>query len=97
MEQKTKSNRNYQLDCLKLLFSIFVFVAHLVYVTPNTIADKPLFPMMGFICVYFFFIVSGMLMVQSKKSICVYEPEKAAFDLVNNRIGGILKQYWVAL
>lgn len=65
MENRRLRNRNYQLDFFKLIFSIFVFVAHTIYITPNTISDSPLFPTLGLVSVFYFFIVSGMMMLNT--------------------------------
>lgn len=66
MENKILKSRNYQLDFFKLIFSIFVFVAHTIYITPNTISDSPLYPTLGLVSVFYFFIVSGMMMLNTR-------------------------------
>ncbi len=90
--------RNYELDFFKLVFSIFVFTAHTIYITPNTISDSPLFGTLGFTAVFYFFIVSGMMMLNSRS-----QPEssgkagESALNFVFRRIRNIIDKYWIAL
>jgi peptidoglycan/LPS O-acetylase OafA/YrhL len=93
-----KKERNYQLDFLKLVFSIFVFIAHTIYITPNTISKNPLFGTLGFVAVFYFFIVSGMMMLNSKTQIeTVTEAGSTALGFVFHRIGNIITKYYIAL
>lgn len=92
-----KSERNYQIDFLKLIFSIMVFAAHTVYLTPNSLNGQSVFGVMGYVSVNFFFIVSGILMINSCSKINSQSHGESAFCFVINKIKSILLKYWVAL
>ncbi len=90
-------SRNYQLDFLKLIFTLFVFLSHsAIFVNENTRIVFP--PYLGTLSVHFFFVVSGMLMVNSilKDTANEENAGKAAMRFVLKKIKGILLQYWVA-
>ncbi len=97
MENRRLKNRNYQLDFFKLIFSIFVFVAHTIYITPNTISDSPLFPTLGLVSVFYFFIVSGMMMLNTTTEKSDGEYGEQANRFVLHKIKNILLPYWIAL
>lgn len=59
-----KGERNYQLDFMKFIFTIGVFFSH----THELINERTNFYIptgLGWISVHFFFVVSGLLMVDS--------------------------------
>lgn len=59
-----EKERNYQLDVLKLFFALLVAVSHTdVFVGENTRITSAYLARLGWWSVYFFFIVSGLLMV----------------------------------
>lgn len=92
------SKRNYQIDALKWLFTLLVFLSH----TSHFIGENTRFAMpneLGFISVIFFFAVSGLLMVVSinRKN---YDKEHAgqyALDFVINKFKGLALPYLGAL
>ena len=103
-ETSVKTDRNYQLDFLKLVFAIMVFAAHTVYLTPNSFSESSIFVVLGYISVNFFFNISGMLMINSvSKGTLENQTANSAnigersWTFVFHRIKGILMQYWVAL
>lgn len=95
---KTEQQRNYQLDFLKLIFTFLVFFEHTKsFIGENTRIILP--PMLGSVAVHFFFIVSGMLMVNSiiKKDCNTAEPGKSAMMFILNKFKNISWQYWTAM
>ncbi len=64
---ENKVQRNYEIDFLKLLFSVFIFITHSdIFIGENTRISLPL--QFGRVITHFFFIVSGMFMVNSIKN-----------------------------
>lgn len=103
-ENLAKTERNYQLDFLKLVFAIMVFAAHTVYLTPNPFSANSIFVVLGYVSVNYFFIISGMLMINSvsKENFGNQTANSAnigecSWAFVTHRIKGILTQYWVSL
>ena len=95
---KVIPQRNYQLDFLKFVFTLFVFICHSsAFVGENTRITFP--PALGQISVHFFFVVSGMLMVNSiiKSDADISDPGKSAMVFVLKKFKGISLQYWTAL
>ncbi len=91
---------NYQIDVLKLVFSIAVFFAH---TSKFNVGEKVFLPdgsALGWIAVFFFFMVSGMLMVNSyvRKN---HEGEvnlgENSVRFVVNKFKPIAFEYWTAL
>lgn len=91
------SLRNYQIDFLKLIFSICVVIYHSSFL----IKEETRFQIptaLGWIAVHFFFIVSGFFMTKSiteKK----YDPKNAgkmAYDYVIKKFKRIALPYWIA-
>lgn len=93
------SERNYQIDFMKLVFAIFVFINHTsVFIKENTRINSMFCSYLGWIGVWFFFIISGFLMVESvtKKN---YNSEIAGISslkFVINKFGGIIVPYLIA-
>ena len=95
---KVIPQRNYQLDFLKFVFTLFVFICHSsAFVGENTRITFP--PALGQISVHFFFVVSGMIMVNSiiKSDADISDPGKSAMVFVLKKFKGISLQYWTAL
>lgn len=65
MENGKSSFRNYQLDFLKLCFSLGVYFYHSRILSAEGHIVRFITKKWGFMCVHFFFLVSGMLMVSS--------------------------------
>lgn len=91
--------RNYQLDFLKLIFTFAVILAHTGnFVNENTrtwFIPKAA----GWVSVHFFFIVSGLFMVNSftknTKNYC--NASIQSFDFVLRKFRSISIEYWTAL
>lgn len=97
MNSKLANQRNFQLDYLKLLFTILVFYSH-----TGALMDKWLIPTgLGWISTHFFFIVSGLLMTDSfmKKDSLKNKDEsgKVAMSYVLSKFRSLVIPYWVAL
>lgn len=95
-----KNKRNYQLDFLKLVFTGCVFLSHThALINENTNFYIP--TGLGWISVHFFFVLSGMLMVDSfmRKNNVQNNDEsgKAALSYVLNKFQRLAMPYWVAL
>lgn len=94
----TSGQRNYELDFLRLFFSICVFVWHTdPFRGENT---EVIFPLaLGAIPVHFFFVVSGMLMANSisKKETVTNEYGKFAALFVINKIKALAWDVYAAL
>lgn len=64
--EKEKNTRNYQLDFLKLIFSLFVFISHTdIFIGQTDSLPRERIIWFGEMAVSFFFITTGMLMVNS--------------------------------
>jgi len=90
--------RNYELDFLKFIFTICVFMSHTgVFRKENTNIILP--PQFGQVSVFFFFVVSGMLMANSilKKQINTTEYGKLAVVFVINKIKVLAGDVYAAL
>ncbi len=95
-----KTQRNYQLDVLRLLFAICIFLYHgkMFFEKDSlfrSIADK-----WGWVGVHFFFMVSGLFMVNSlvKKPIPERaDPGKTALQFVLNKFKGIAAPHYITL
>lgn len=89
--------RNYEIDALRLLFSIFVFIHHTsVFIGENTRFSLP--PTLGWISVHFFFIVSGFLMVSSvvKRNYDTENAGKHSLEFVISKFKSFAAPYLVA-
>lgn len=96
-EEKTKQERSYALDFLKLIFTLLVMLCHTdLFRTEST---RITFPSgLGFWSVHFFFIVSGMLMANSLlKREQSQTPGRDALDFIRHKFSLISSQYWTAL
>lgn len=90
--------RNYELDFLKFIFTICVFMSHTgVFRKENTNIILP--PQFGQVSVFFFFVVSGMLMANSilKKEINTADYGKLAVMFVINKIKTLALDVYAAL
>lgn len=93
-----KAKRNYQIDVLKLFFTICIFLYHArLYAEPGmpirAVANK-----WGWFGVHFFFIISGMLMVNSfmnKQENQLHEPGKSALQYVFNKFQSLAPAYFI--
>lgn len=95
---KGSAQRNYQIDVLKLICTICVFLEHTkIFIGEKTQIQLPL--MLGPVSVHFFFIVSGMFMVNSivKSEADPANSGRSAMQYVFKKIKGISLQYWTAL
>lgn len=98
LEVRSVGQRNYELDFLKLFFTICVFMSHTgVFRKENTNIILP--PQFGQVSVFFFFVVSGMLMANSilKKQINTADYGKLAVMFVINKIKTLALDVYAAL
>lgn len=65
LKTEPKKERNYELDFLKLVFAILVFIYHCRLFIPEDNKLRENMSNLGSVCVHFFFVVSGMLMAYS--------------------------------
>ena len=95
-EISVKTERNYQLDFLKLLCTLFVFISHTYrFIGENTRFSIPLG--LGWWSVHLFFIISGLLMVNSyMKKPQSTDYGKTAMRFVIGKFKGLAIEYWVA-
>ena len=94
----TATGRSYQLDIMKLFFAIIVLISH----TDTFIGENTRFVIpngAGYWAVFFFFIVSGMLMVasQARRGAGRMSPAEAASAFVTRRLKGLMNPYLSAL
>ena len=97
--KKRSDGRNYEIDFLKLIFAIFVLINHTsVFIKENTRIDSMFLSYLGWIGVWFFFVVSGFLMVESvtKKNYSADTAGKSALNFVISKFGGIAVPYLIA-
>lgn len=90
--------RNYEFDFLKFIFTICVFMSHTgVFRKENTNIILP--PQFGQVSVFFFFVVSGMLMANSilKKEINTADYGKLAVMFVISKIKTLALDVYAAL
>lgn len=90
--------RSYQFEVMKLFFAAMVFLSHTnTFIGENTTFVIP--HAAGVWAVFFFFIVSGMLMVNSRmrQGAETQSPAEAASAYVTKRLKGLLNPYWSAL
>lgn len=96
---KESSGRNYEIDFLKLIFAVFVIICHTaIFIKENTRIDALFCSYLGWIGVWFFFIVSGFLMVESlsKKNLPADNAGKSSLKFVAGKFGGIAAPYLIA-
>lgn len=87
--------RNYQIDCLKLIFSFIVLLFHSAWLGDGYY-NYPL--MMGQVSTHFFFVVSGMLMTDSiVRHGSTDSPERAAIMLCIQRIKPLIFPLWISI
>lgn len=95
MIRNTPPPRNYQIDCLKLIFSFIVLLFHSAWLGDGYY-NYPL--MMGQVSTHFFFVVSGMLMTDSiVRHGSTDSPERAAIMLCIQRIKPLIFPLWVSI
>lgn len=97
--EKRSDGRNYEIDFLKFIFAIFVLINHTsVFIKENTSIDSMFLSYLGWIGVWFFFVVSGFLMVESvsKKNFSVDTAGKSSLNFVIRKFGGIAVPYLIA-
>lgn len=90
--------RNYQLDVLKLVFTLFVFAGHTrEFIGENTRLIVP--SLLGWVSVHFFFIVSGLLMVNSymKREDSLPACGKRSMQFMLRKFKGIALPYYVSI
>lgn len=90
-------NRNYELDFLKLVFALIVFLYHTrIFIGENTKIEVPSY--LGEIAVHFFFVVTGMLTANSAAAKdSVQNPAKEAVNIVIRKFKGIAAPYFAAM
>lgn len=98
---KNSSNnqkRNYQIDVMKFIFILFVFLSH----TTPFLGEKTKFTMphaIGWWSVFFFFIISGFFMVKSQRKreeTDKFNPGKSALEFVINKFKSVALPYTVS-
>ena len=94
----SKQERNYQIDVLKFIFILFVFLSHTTpFINKNTEFVMP--HAIGYWAVFFFFIVSGFLMIKSQIKRAESDkinPGKGALDFVLNKFKSLAFPYIVS-
>ena len=95
------STRNYYLDFIKLMFAIFVFIEHSIPLA-NSNTNIPFnfkTSDVGFISVHCFFIISGLLMINSRDKMeqQLSAPGKSALNFVLHKYKSIALPYLTAL
>lgn len=101
---KDVKRRNYQIDVLRMIFTVMIFMCHTFYFQPlNNASDAnntvtAFHAVLGWTAVMGFFMISGFLMV---KSICRrnYEIEKAgksAIGFVTDKFKSLALPFWIA-
>ncbi len=92
-----KKSRNYQIDFFRFIFAVLVILQHSQPFAKD-LADKPSWFGAGHIAVYFFFIVSGFLMVSHyfRKNDAQKDPGRAALDFLKSKISVIAIDYFAA-
>lgn len=99
--QKT-STRNYYLDFIKLFFAIAVFISHSVKCLANENTRIPFnfgTEELGLVSVHCFFIISGLLMINSREKMTqqLTQPGKSALNFVLHKYKSIALPYLTAL
>lgn len=96
------SQRNYQLDVLKFIFTLFVVLTHTItFVDDTSPLNASQLNSLGWISVHFFFIVSGLLMVNSITKKEKYSDSensgRLALGFTISKFKGFAMGYFVAL
>lgn len=100
IEAAGKPARNYQLDVLKLLLAMIVFLSHTTqFVGENTKhVTVSWLGCLGWVSVFCFFVISGMLMANSfDKTETELNPAKQALGYVTKKFFNLSTKYWTAL
>lgn len=99
--QNVKENlRNYELDFIKLVFTLLVFIAHTSFFMSADTHAAFIPPMLGSISVHFFFIISGMFMANSITKSNESDSDEAAKNAINfciKKAKRIAPTYWISL
>lgn len=94
------SNRNYQIDVLKMFLIILVFVSHFVFFLPSETSDSIIakYNALGWVSVQMFFLISGFLMVKSllKKNYDKEHAGKNAISFVIGKFKPIALPFWIS-
>lgn len=99
--QNAKSNvinkRNYEIDFWKFVFCIFVMLTHSKYIS-EVFPKGLMFAKAGHIAVFFYFTVSGFLMINSfeKREKNIGDPVFESINFEKNKIRFIGKDYFFA-
>lgn len=105
-EKTSKAPRNYYLDFIKLIFAGFVFISHSLnnFANQNTwIPFDVSVTSMGYVSVHCFFIISGLLMINSYEKYiggndaAAFLPGKSALNFVLRKYKSIALPYLTAL
>ncbi len=91
------NQRNYEIDFLKMIFALFVFVSHTeCFIGENTGFSIPI--MLGQVSVHFFFIISGVFMVNTitEKAVISHDIGYASFSFVIKKFKKIALYYWIS-
>ena len=99
LSKVTAPGYNYQIDVMKLIFALAVVGAHISILNTEGL-PFPKGSTLGWVAVFFFFIVSGYLMVNSymkRKSEAPADMAKASVGFVVRKFKAIAVEYWTAL
>lgn len=90
LDNAVQLRRNYELDFIKLVFSVFVFLCHANVVGYNRL------PQMGDVAVHAFFVISGLLMAYSisKRNTIEKNWGKASIDFVLGKFKAMSWPVW---
>ncbi|MBQ8960574.1 MAG: acyltransferase [Ruminococcus sp.] len=94
--------RNYFMDVVKLILTVFVFINHTLDFKEGTVwPEKILYTGgLGWVCVHYFFVISGFLMVMSffrRREQEEASPGRSAAAFVWRKFRSIGLQYYAAL
>ncbi len=101
MSSTQKTGRNYFIDVVKLVLTVFVFINHTLDFKEGTVwPERFLYTGgLGWICVHYFFVISGFLMVMSffRRKGEEVSPGKSTAGFIWRKFSSIGLQYYAAL
>lgn len=101
LENQMFHTHNYQLDFWKLILAFLVFFGHALsdFASETTRIPKQLSTPFGYFCVHAFFVISGMLMINSiyRKNMTSDSSGKSSFDFVINKCKSLALPYVIVL
>ncbi len=97
MKSSVVNNRNYEIDFWKFVFCIFVILTHSKYIS-EVFPKGLMFTKSGHLAVFFFFTVSGFLMVNSfeKRENSICDPVLETINFEKRKIRYLGKDYLCA-